>query len=108
MAEAMAKAAREKKAIDLVVLDLRELSSFTDFFIVCSGASDRQVQAIAYSVEESLKKKKISPIGIEGYETGHWILMDYGDVVAHVFYKPDREYYQLEKLWADAPRLTLK
>jgi len=108
LALSMVKAASEKKALDPVVLDLRKLTTFTDFFVIVSGTSDRQVQAIAYAMEEYLKAKKLRPLGVEGQENGHWILLDYGDVVAHVFYQEDREYYQLEKLWADAPRVALK
>jgi ribosome-associated protein len=108
LVKAIAKVALDKKAQELVVLDLRKLTTFTDFFVVCSGTSDRQVQTIASSVEAHLKKKERRPIGVEGYETGHWVLLDYGDVVAHIFYHTERDYYQLEKLWADAPRLDIK
>lgn len=107
LAKFIARAADEKKAVDLVILDLRKLSSFTDFFVICSGTSDRQVQTIANSIEQHLKRKDRRPIGVEGYQTGHWVLLDYGDVVAHVFYREDRDHYQLEKLWSDAPRVNL-
>jgi len=105
IAQAIAKIADDKKAKDIVVLDLKNLSAFTDYFVICSGASDRQVKTIAGAIEMELKKKDINPLGMEGYETGHWVLVDYGDVVAHVFYDDERHFYQLEKLWADAPKL---
>lgn len=107
LAQTIAQIADDKKAQDIVVLDLKKLSSFTDYFVICSGASDRQVKTIAGAIEDELKKKQVRPFGMEGYETGHWVLVDYGDVVAHVFYHEERHYYQLEKLWADAPQLAV-
>jgi len=107
IAQTIAKIADDKKAKDIVVLDLKKLSAFTDYFVICSGASDRQVKTIAGAIEIELKKKDIRPLGMEGYQTGHWVLVDYGDVVAHVFYDEERHYYQLEKLWADAPQLKI-
>ena len=101
------EAALEKKAKDIVILDVRGLSSFTDYMIICSGSSDRQVQAIASSIEESLKKFRILPIGIEGEKSGKWVLMDYGDVIIHIFYEPTREFYDIERLWSDAPRIKV-
>ncbi|MBI1909345.1 MAG: ribosome silencing factor [Deltaproteobacteria bacterium] len=101
----MAQAAYDKKAEQITVLDLRELTSFTDFFVIASGSSDRQVQAIANNIEETLKKKKIQLIGSEGYTHGHWVLLDYGDVVAHIFYEEERSFYDLERLWSDAKRV---
>jgi ribosome-associated protein len=76
--------------------------------VICSGNSDRQVQAIAASIEESLKKFRIIPIGIEGENSGKWILMDYDDVVIHIFYEPTREFYDIERLWSDAPRIKVE
>lgn len=105
LAQSIAKIADDKKAKDIVVLNLKDLSAFTDYFVICSGASDRQVKTIAGAIEMELKKKDVNPLGMEGYETGHWVLVDYGDVVAHVFYDDERHYYQLEKLWADAPKV---
>lgn len=102
-----AEAALGKKAKDIVTLDVRGLSSFTDYMVICSGSSDRQVQAIAASIEESLKKFRILPIGIEGENSGKWILMDYDDVVIHIFYEPTREFYDIERLWSDAPRIKV-
>jgi ribosome-associated protein len=102
-----ARAALDHKVIDLVILEVKNLSSFTDYFIVCSGNSDRQVQAIAAHIEEKLGKEEIHPLSIEGKREGRWVLLDYGDVVIHVFYQPVREFYDLERLWSDAPRIEL-
>jgi ribosome-associated protein len=104
LTEKITLAAQDVKAEDIAVLDLRKLVDFTDFFIVASGRSDRQVKAIADRIIENLGKEKIKPIGIEGYEIGHWILLDFGAVVAHIFYTETREFYALEKLWSDAPK----
>ena len=108
LAKRIAEIASDKKAIDILVLDLRKLTSFTDFFVIASGASDRQVQAIADAIHREIKDAGRMPLGEEGMRTGHWALLDYGDVVTHVFYHADREHYQLERLWFDAPRLTFK
>ena len=101
------KAAIEKKAQDLTLLELKGISSFTDYFVICSGRSDRQVQAIAQAIEAALKTKGIRPLGQEGTAAGRWILMDYEDVVVHVFLEPVRKFYDLEGLWIDAPRIDL-
>jgi ribosome-associated protein len=93
------------KAFDVVVLDLHGLTSFADTFIICSGRSHRQVSAIAEFVEKNLKAKGIKPLGVEGLREGHWVLMDYGDVVIHVFLEPIRTFYDLEGLWSDARRI---
>ena len=95
------------KALDVVALDVRGLASFADAFIICSGRSHRQVSAIAEFVEQDLKAKGIKPIGVEGLTQGHWVLMDYGDVVIHVFYEPIRMFYDLEGLWSDAKRIEI-
>lgn len=105
LAKTIARIAADHKAVDIKILDLRKLTSFTDYFIICSGASDRQVQAVANSVYDDLKKAGRLPISEEGVQTGLWALLDYGDVVVHVFYQDEREHYQLEKLWHDAPRV---
>lgn len=102
-----ARAALDHKAVDLVILEVKNISSFTDYFVICSGNSDRQVQAIAAHIEEKLAKGEIHPLSIEGKREGRWILLDYGDVVVHVFYQPVREFYDLERLWSDAPRVEL-
>ena len=104
----VAHAARKLKAVELKVLDLRKLASFTDFFVIASGTSDRHVEAIADSIIEEMKKKGRRPIGVEGYEHGQWIIVDYGDVVAHIFYGTMREIFALEKLWADAKAVRIK
>ena len=107
--EALAKeiytAAQDVKAEDTVVLDLRGLTNFTDLFVIATGRSDRQVQAIADRIIENLREKKLKPMGIEGYDTGHWILLDFGGVIAHIFYGETRTFYDLEELWSDAPRI---
>jgi ribosome-associated protein len=102
-----ARAAIEKKAENLRILDLTELSGFTDYFVICSGMSDRQVQAIADSVESTLLSQGHEAISVEGYTDGRWVLMDFGDVVVHIFLDALREYYDLENLWADAPRVKV-
>jgi ribosome-associated protein len=99
------KAAIEKKAFDLVLLEMKGIASFTDYFLICSGKSDRQVQAISQAVEEALGKEGIRLLGQEGKVEGKWILMDYGDVVVHIFLEPIRGFYDLEGLWIDAPRI---
>jgi ribosome-associated protein len=100
-------AASEKKALDLVVLDLREIASFTDYFIITSGTNARQVQAIADEIVEQLKKQGTRAARMEGYNTGEWVLVDYGDFVVHVFDSKSRQFYDLERLWRDAVRVTL-
>jgi ribosome-associated protein len=95
------------KALNVVVLDVRGLASFADHFILCSGRSHRQVSAIADFVEQDLKTKGVKPLGIEGTREGHWVLMDYGDVIIHVFYEPIRIFYDLEGLWSDAKRIEI-
>lgn len=99
------KASREKKAEDITVLDLRELSTFTDFFVIMTGNSTRQNAAISEAIELALKKSR-RPLGVEGRGPGEWILLDYGSFVVHVFSKQARAHYSLEKLWGDAPRVS--
>jgi ribosome-associated protein len=94
-----------KKAEDLCVLDLRELTSFTDFFLVMNGSSSRQNAAVAEAVEAALKPAGLRPLSVEGRESAEWILIDYGSLVVHVFSQTARERYSLEKLWGDAPRI---
>ena len=96
-----------KKARDLVVLEVRELTSIADYFIICSGSSDRQVQSIAQGMEENLSEAGHSPFSVEGANRGHWVLMDFSDVIVHIFYEPVREFYDLEGLWGHAPRVEL-
>lgn len=90
------------KAIDVVALDVRALTSVADTYIFCSGSSNRQVMAIADHIKREMKKSGIRPLAMEGKKEGHWVLLDYGDVVVHVFYEPVRAFYDLEGLWADA------
>ncbi|HEX8637229.1 MAG TPA: ribosome silencing factor [Pyrinomonadaceae bacterium] len=100
--------ASEKKASNLTVIDLREIASFTEFFVVASGGNQRQVQAISDEINERLKKELNSrPVRIEGYSSGEWILLDYGDFIVHVFEKNAREFYDLERLWRDAKRVDV-
>ena len=97
-----------RKAQQIVILDLQDLTSFTDAFIICSGKSNRQVTAIAEHVQIELKKQGKHPIHVEGKKEGHWVLMDYGDVIIHIFFKSVRQFYDLEGLWVDAKRIILK
>ncbi len=100
------KSSQAKKGEDIVVLRLSEISSFTDFFIIINGNSGRQNIAIYENIEQELKKLKVKPLSIEGKENAEWILMDYGNFVVHIFSKKAREYYSLEKLWGDAPKIS--
>ena len=100
-------AAGEKKAIDPVVLDLREIASFTDYFVIVSGANERQVQAISDEVYETLKKAGEAAARVEGYKTAEWILLDFGDFVVHVFEQKARKFYDLERLWRESKRVPL-
>jgi len=96
----------QKKAKEIVVLNLKEISAFTDYMIICSGTSEREVQAIAQAIQLFLKKAEIKPMGIEGEANGQWVLLDYDDVVISVFYEPVRTFYNIENLW-DAPRMNI-
>ena len=100
-------AALDKKAVDVVVLDLRAGSAFTDAFIICTGTNVRQVQAIADGVEAALKKAGQRPALVEGYSRAEWILMDYFDFIVHIFTPATRTFYDLERLWGDAERIEL-
>lgn len=99
------EAALGKKAMNIVILDVREITSIADVFIICSGRSNRQVIAIAEFIQVELKKHDIRPLSVEGKKEGHWVLLDYGHVVMHIFYEPIREFYDLEGLWIDAKRI---
>jgi len=101
------RAAAEKKALDLVVLDLRSVASFTDFFVITSGTNRRQVQAISDGVVEHLKKNGKRAARVEGYQTAEWILVDYGDFILHVFDEKARRFYDLERLWREAVRVVV-
>ena len=103
-----ARAASDKKAEDIIAIDVAELLVVTDFFVICTGRTDRQVRTIADEVEEQMRVQGgVKPIGREGVSEGRWILLDFGDVVVHVFQPEEREFYRLEKLWSDAPRVLL-
>lgn len=99
-------AAEDRKAVDLTVLHLQPVSDFTDYFLICSGTNERQVQAIADGVQEKLRAGKSRPLHVEGYNKGLWVLLDYGDFVLHIFQEEPRRFYSLERLWGDAPNVT--
>ncbi len=101
------RAAGDKKAINSVVLDLREIASFTDYFVITSGTNERQVQAISDEIVETLKKAGTAAARVEGYKTAEWILLDYGDFVVHVFDEKARAFYDLERLWRESKRVEL-
>ena len=104
---ACVNASLEKKATNIVIMKVQEISAFTDYFVILSGNSDRQVQAIASAIRENMKKDGVLPLGVEGENHGQWVLMDYGDVVVHIFYAPVREFYNIERLWSDAPTMEV-
>ena len=97
----------DKKALDVVVLDVRGLASYAEYFVLMTAESDPQLTAIADYLDDQMKLKGQRPLGIEGTRAGRWVLIDFGDVVAHVFYQDARTFYDLEGLWADAPRLAV-
>jgi ribosome-associated protein len=101
------RAALDKKASDVVVLDLRDTPAFTDFFVLCSGNSQRQVKAIADAVEETLRAAKVRAAHVEGYERAEWVLLDYFTFIVHVFTPQTRAFYSLERLWGDADRIEV-
>ncbi len=100
-------AARDAKADNIVVLDVRGLSGFADFFIIASGRSTRHVQGIAAALDKQVNNKRLKSTKVEGLDEGRWVLLDFNDVVAHIFYDEARRFYDLEGLWRDAPRLDL-
>ena len=102
------RAALDKKADDVVVLDLRNTPAFTDFFVLCSGQNQRQVKAIADAVEETLRAAHVRPAHIEGYERAEWVLMDFFTFIVHVFTPQTRSFYSLERLWGDAERIEVR
>jgi ribosome-associated protein len=102
------RCAQEKKGIDIRGLDLREIATFTEYFLIVTGANQRQVQAIADEINEKLKKDlSVKPVRIEGYTAGEWVLLDYGDFIVHIFDKDARDFYDLERLWLDAGRVEI-
>ncbi|MCF8055872.1 MAG: ribosome silencing factor [Desulfocapsa sp.] len=100
-------AALDAKAEDLVILDVRGLASFTDYFVIMSGRSSRHVQGLADTLEAAMRSKRISTAKAEGIKDGMWVLLDFGDVVVHIFYHEQRSFYDLEGLWHDAPRVKI-
>lgn len=109
LARQIAELMDDKKALDIVALDVRGLANFTDYFIICTGRTDRQVKAIHDGVREGIKAEfDMLPIRTEGERERSWILLDYGDCMVHVMLPEVRDYYRLEQLWADAPRLVLE
>lgn len=104
----MAKAADDKKAEKLMVLDMEGISLIADYFFICHANSEKQVQAIARAMKETAEAHDIPVRRMEGFEGGRWVLLDLGGVIAHIFHKEDREHYQLEKLWGDAPVLNVE
>ena len=100
-------AALDKKASQVVVLDLRHTPAFTDFFVLCSGQNSRQVKAIADSVEEALRTTGVRPAHVEGYDRADWVLMDFFTFIVHVFAPHTRDFYSLERLWGDAERIEI-
>lgn len=102
-----ARAAKSKKALDVVVLDLREITSLADYFLICSGTSTRQNQSISDEIYLQLKNRGEKPVALEGYENGEWVLQDYGDLICHVFLEKTRAYYDLERLWRHAKRVEI-
>jgi ribosome-associated protein len=102
------EAAEEKKAQGIVVLRLSAITSFTDYFLICSGNSSRQVQAITDEVVARLKKEGVRPLSVEGYNNAEWVLIDYGPLVVHVFSENSRRFYDLERLWRDAEKVAVE
>jgi len=100
-----AKIADEKKALDIVILDVDKISSITDYFVICSAINDRQLHAIADEIDKQMKKISVMKFGMEGYREAKWVLIDYGDFIVHIFDKEIRSYYDLELLWGDAPKI---
>jgi ribosome-associated protein len=105
LAHRIVELAADKKASDIVLLDIHALTSVADYLVICSGGSERQLGAIAGGIIELLKDEDVQPIGREGGPSAHWALIDYGSVVVHVMAPPEREFYQLEQMWSDAPLL---
>ena len=104
---AAVEAALEKKAYDLIVVEVEHLSSVADYFLIATGRSDVQVQAIARGIEERMDHEDTHPLSIEGLQHAHWVVLDYNDVVVHLFFEPTREFYRLERTWTDAREILL-
>jgi len=106
LARLIARAAAEKKAEDIMVLDIGKLLIITDYFVICSGKTARHVKTIFENIQRKLGEKAVRPLGVEGQSEAYWILLDCGDVIAHIFTERERDYYQLERLWKDASQLN--
>jgi ribosome-associated protein len=104
---AAVEAALDKKALEPVLMDVRGMCSYTNYMLVVSGRSDRQVEAIADGILDGLRERGVRALGVEGKGSGQWVLVDFGDMIAHVFHHPAREHYDIESLWIDAPRVAL-
>jgi ribosome-associated protein len=103
-----ARTAIDKKAVDTILLELSDISAFADYFVICTGENPAQIRAIADAIDELFSKKfRLEPLGVEGLAHGRWVLMDYGDIIVHIFNKETRSFYELEKLWMDAPRVEI-
>ncbi len=102
LARRVVELAEDKKAADMVVLELAPLTTLADYFVICSGGSERQLDAIADGIVEGLRPEKVRPIGREGTAASHWVLLDFGSVIVHIFTPPERDYYGLEKHWSEA------
>jgi ribosome-associated protein len=102
LARRVVELAEDKKAADMVVLELTPLTTLADYFVICSGGSERQLEAIAEGIVEGLRPEKVRPIGREGTAASHWVLLDFGSVIVHIFTPPERDYYGLEKHWSEA------
>lgn len=107
LAKKIAQLLSDKKATDIKAIEIKDLTTLGDYFVIASGSSNTQVKALSDTVEESLSAMGLEPRRIEGYQSAMWIVLDYSDVIVHVFYEQTREFYALERLWADAPRLEL-
>ena len=105
LARRIVELASDKKAADIVLLEIAALTSLADYFVICSGSSERQLGAIADGIAEGLRDEGVKPIGREGSANAHWMLLDFGAVVVHIMAPPERDFYQLERLWAEAPIL---
>lgn len=107
LAQLAAKACDDKRGNDIILLDMQSVSLIADYFLICEGSNERQVQAIARGIKDEAEEKGIDVKRIEGFDNARWILVDLGDVVCHIFHKEDRNYYNLERLWGDAPLVEL-
>ncbi|SDZ24454.1 ribosome silencing factor [Thermoactinomyces sp. DSM 45892] len=107
LAQLAATVAEDKKAHSVTILDIRGLSVFADYFVVCHGNSQTQVQAIVTGIKEKMNEEGIPIRGVEGFQDARWVLVDLGDVVVHVFHRDERDFYDLERLWGDAPKIDL-